>query len=194
LKNTNVLILTLGSAWAYRHVDSNRIVANCHKIPQKEFEKVMFKSNEIVERLGSVINSLSDLSQGLEVVLTVSPVRHWKDGPLQNQVSKSHLRIACDELSTQFSNCHYFPSYELVLDELRDYRFYADDMLHPSSAAVDFIWEKFQEATMATTVQQRVSEFEKLYKALDHRGEGAEVEAAREEVLKKIHELKQRRN
>lgn len=194
LKNANVLCLTLGSAWAYRHVESGRVVANCHKIPQKEFDKVLVKNDEIIDRLGRVISSLSDNYESLDVVLTVSPVRHWKDGPLENQVSKSHLRIACDELSLKFYNCHYFPSYELVLDELRDYRFYADDMLHPSSAAVDFIWEKFQEVSMVAEVRQRASEFDKLHKALDHTGEGPQVEAAREEVRMKIHELKNQRN
>ena len=154
LPATNLLIVTLGSAWAYRHITTDQVVANCHRIPQKEFDKILIKSDEIVNAIGGAIESLSGVCRDVEVLLTVSPIRHWKDGPLENQVSKSHLRIACEELVSNRSNCHYFPSYELVLDELRDYRFYADDMLHLSTQAIDFVWEKFQQASMSPSLYQ----------------------------------------
>lgn len=186
LSGTNVLILTLGSAFAYRHTERAQIVANCHKIPQREFEKVLFRSDEIVERLNAVISSLSAICEGFNVILTVSPVRHLKDGPLQNQVSKSHLRIACEELVSTHSNCHYFPAYELVLDELRDYRFYARDMLHPSAETVDFIWEKFQQAAMSDSIRERTRSVEKLRLRLNHRSYEKSNEAEVEEVRDKI--------
>ena len=174
LSATNVLIVTLGSAWAYQHLGTGKIAANCHRIPHQEFEKILVKSDQIVSALGAAINLISGVCESLQVVLTVSPVRHWKDGAIQNQVSKSHLRIACDELSSSFSNCHYFPAYELVIDELRDYRFYADDMLHPSFQTVEFIWEKFQVATMSDSLIDRNTQIEKLRKVTDHQSDSKE--------------------
>lgn len=183
LPATNLLIVTLGSAWAYRHVTTDQIVANCHRIPQKEFDKVMIKSDEIVNALGQSIDSLSSVCRDVQVLFTVSPVRHWKDGPQENQVSKAHLRIACDELVSSRSNCHYFPSYELVLDELRDYRFFAEDMLHPSSQAIDFVWDKFQQASMSASLIDRNREVEKLRRVIDHKSDDPD-HLSRAEVAK----------
>lgn len=188
LAATNVLIITLGSAWGYRHLESGKYVTNCHRIPQKEFEKTLIKSEKIVEIMKGSISSLSAVCDELQVILTVSPVRHWKDGPIQNQVSKSHLRIACDELASQVPNCHYFPAYELVLDELRDYRFYADDMLHPSSQTVDFIWEKFQEASMPDSLIERTARIEKLKKVIEHRSDN---QAHLQRIVKAEEEIKE---
>jgi hypothetical protein len=144
LINTNVLMLTFGTAWIYKHISSNQIVANCHKIPQKEFNKSLLDLDELKILYQKIFAVLLSQNYNLKIVLTVSPVRHLKDGFIENNQSKSILLLLCKFLADTFpKHVVYFPSYELVMDDLRDYRFYNSDMIHPTQQAVEYIFEKF---------------------------------------------------
>lgn len=140
------ICITLGTAWVYEHKDSEKIVANCHKIPQKQFEKKLLSVEEIEESLQQIVALIKSVNKKGQLIFTVSPVRHLKDGFVENQQSKSHLITAlCSFLETSnfILQTSYFPSYELMMDELRDYRFYDTDMVHPNKLAIDYMWEKF---------------------------------------------------
>ncbi|MCK9627798.1 MAG: GSCFA domain-containing protein [Bacteroidales bacterium] len=135
------VMITLGTRWVYRLKSKNIIVSNCHKLPGKEFEREQLSIGEIVGLLSPFIEAYPDKKW----LFTVSPVRHWKDGAHENQLSKATLLLAIEEMRKNFGNVVYFPAYEVFMDELRDYRFYAEDMLHPSAQAVNYIWELFRE-------------------------------------------------
>ena len=139
------VIITLGTAWVYRLKDLDMIVANCHKIPQSEFNKELLSVAEIIQCLHHCIQLITAINPEVHIIFTVSPVRHQKDGFVENTRSKSHLLTALHETLSIFKNASYFPSYEIVMDELRDYRFYSEDMLHPNTTAIQYIWERFVE-------------------------------------------------
>jgi hypothetical protein len=143
LTKTDVVMLTYGTAWVYERKDTGEIVANCHKQASGLFTKRLLSQQEIAESFRSIYALLTRLRPTARIILTLSPVRHIKDTLELNSVSKAILRTACYQLSTEFSNVEYFPAYELLLDDLRDYRFYKSDMLHPSEEAEDYIWKKF---------------------------------------------------
>lgn len=160
-KNYDYIIITLGTAWVYEY--QNQIVANCHKLPSKEFARRRLTVEQCVASLVPIARS------GVDIILTVSPVRHIKDGLAENSLSKSVLRVATDELCNMYNNVAYFPSYEIVMDELRDYRYYADDMLHPSTVAVDYIWQRFGESYFTSQTSDLVKRFQDLNRAKEHR-------------------------
>jgi hypothetical protein len=139
------LQITYGTSWVYRHKTSNEIVANCHKVPQNEFTKELLSVEQIQSSIQNTIALVQKINPDCHFIFTISPVRHTKDGFVENQQSKAHLITALHTSITQFPTSSYFPSYEIMMDELRDYRFYADDMLHPSQQAIDYIWIKFFE-------------------------------------------------
>jgi hypothetical protein len=141
LKETPVFILTLGTSWVYKHLKTNEIVANCHKIQQTQFEKKLLTVNENEYYLNEIIKTIQAFNQNIKIIMTVSPVRHIKDGFVENNWSKANLISALYPL--QNKSILYFPSYEILMDELRDYRFYAEDMLHPNKIATDYIWTFF---------------------------------------------------
>jgi hypothetical protein len=169
LANTQVVILTLGTAYAYFLKANQTIVANCHKVPQKFFDKRLLSIEEITQDFKEVYNALKTLNPKLQVILTVSPVRHIKDTIPLNQVSKSTLRLACHQISEQFDQVTYFPAYELLLDDLRDYRFFKADMIHPTSVAEDYIWQKFSQTFMDEPTQGFLKQWGKVRQALNHR-------------------------
>lgn len=144
LAQTEVLIITFGTAWVYYLQSTREVVSNCHKMPAKKFVREKLTVNDIVEIYSSLIAKLQQCSPNLRLLFTVSPIRHVKDGLHENQLSKATLLLAVDELTRRFpEQISYFPAYEIVMDELRDYRFYADDMVHPSALAIQYIWERF---------------------------------------------------
>lgn len=145
LKNTDFLLITFGTAWVFEEKKSGRVVSNCHKLPANYFIRRRLTVGEIAAGYFALITKLNELLPQLNIILSVSPIRHLKDGAHENTVSKSALLMAIDEIQKQFGNVVYFPAYEILMDELRDYRFYAADMLHPSEVAVDYIWQKFSE-------------------------------------------------
>ena len=164
LKEASHIIITLGTAWVYRFIESDSIVANCHKIPQKNFLKEILSVDEIIESLESIVSLIKDINPNINFIFTVSPVRHLKDGFVQNQQSKSHLLSAIHQVVDPRNKLFYFPRYEIMMDELRDYRFYAEDMIHPNQTAINYIWEKFSNTWISDTsfnVMKRVDAIQK---------------------------------
>ena len=169
ISTANVLFLTLGTSFAYTIKSTGEVVANCHKLPAKEFSHRFIPLHETVEELKKSIELLRSFNPGLKVVFTVSPIRHWKNGAIDNQRSKAALLLAVAELEKKLPEIYYFPAYEIVMDELRDYRFYAEDLLHPSDFAVDFIWQKYMSAYFGDETKSITSAIEELNKALNHK-------------------------
>ncbi|RPD95869.1 GSCFA domain-containing protein [Aureibaculum marinum] len=168
LKKATHIFITLGTAWVYRYLKTNLVVANCHKIPQKEFKKELLTIDEIKNSLASVLELVSSVNSNVSITFTVSPVRHLKDGFVENQLSKAHLLAAIHSTINSHSS-NYFPAYEIMMDDLRDYRFYNDDMLHPNKMAIKYIWEKFTRAFIDENTIKIMSEINKLQKDMTHR-------------------------
>ena len=166
LKDAQVVILTFGTAFVFRNKQSGDVVANCHKQPQALFQREMMSAEQIAARY---ISLMQGPLAGKQVIFTVSPVRHLADGLEQNSLSKATLRVAVDLIQKACPNAYYFPSYEIVMDELRDYRFYADDMTHPSRMAIDYIWERFGEVAFSDKTKALNERIERIIKASEHR-------------------------
>ncbi|MDB4195441.1 GSCFA domain-containing protein [Flavobacteriales bacterium] len=146
LTSAKVLIITFGTAWVYRLKETNEVVANCYKLPNSLFVKELLTVKEITKEVSKTIKKLKAINPSIKIITTISPVRHWKDGVVENKQSKATLHLALKEINESVDDSVYFPSNEIMLDELRDYRFYANDMLHPSELAIDYIWEKFADS------------------------------------------------
>ncbi|TDE29783.1 GSCFA domain-containing protein [Flavobacterium ranwuense] len=172
LHQASHVIITYGTSWVYRNIESDSIVANCHKVPQKKFQKELLSVETIKESLVKTTKLIHSVSPDCNIIFTVSPVRHLKDGFVENQVSKAHL-IAAIHSVLNSDHCklitEYFPSYEIMMDELRDYRFYAEDMLHPNQVAIDYIWKRFKEAFISEAAFATMEEVENIQKSLSHR-------------------------
>ncbi|WP_313114168.1 GSCFA domain-containing protein [Aequorivita sediminis] len=190
--NSTHIIITLGTSYVYRYVgdssfniktDSDtlakhQIVANCHKLPQKNFKKELLSIEEITERIQKILNKISEVNPKTIVLFTVSPVRHIKDGFAENTLSKAHLISAIHQsLSSQIqSKSFYFPSFEIMMDELRDYRFYAEDMLHPNKTAINIIWQKFSKVWISLETQSLQAEIARIQSGLLHKPFNADSE------------------
>ena len=168
IKESKTLIVTFGSAWAYEYKNFG-IVTNCHKIPAKEFTKRLLSVKEIIAVYEKLTQALKTFNPELKILFTVSPVRHSKDGLYENNLSKSTLHLAINNLVEQHQNCSYFPAYEIVVDELRDYRFYKDDLVHPTELAVNYVWEKFSDCYFSENTKQLNIEIAKIQSALAHK-------------------------
>jgi hypothetical protein len=169
LKNAGFLFVTFGTSWVYRNVDDGMVVANCHKLPASRFNRFRLGVDDIVDGYDELIARMKEFNRDLKIIFTVSPVRHLKDGAHGNQLSKATLLLAVDKLTEKHENVFYFPAYELVMDDLRDYRFYADDMVHPSAQAVDYIWENISDVYFDKKAKVFVKEMDKIIKAREHR-------------------------
>lgn len=169
LSKTNHLIITLGTAWVFELIKTGKVVSNCHKLPANDFNRRRLTVNEVVGVLSQTFEKLYQFNPQLDIILTVSPIRHWKDGAHENNLSKSTLHLAIDELVNKYSYASYFPSYEIQMDELRDYRFYAADMMHPSETAIDYIWQRFSETYFDKETMLLKKELEQLRADLNHR-------------------------
>lgn len=169
LRQADLLVLTFGTSWAYRYLDKDIIASNCHKIHKEAFQRFRLNVDDIVGEYTELIGRLRRFNPGIRILFTVSPIRHWKDGAHGNQVSKACLLLAIDELVNRFEFADYFPSYEIVLDELRDYRFYAEDMLHVSDVAAGYVWERFRQAYIAAGTEGMMKRIDKVNKSLAHR-------------------------
>lgn len=172
------VIITYGTSWVYRNIEKEIIVANCHKVPQKQFTKELLSAVTIEESVENTIRLIQSINSNCNFIFTVSPVRHLKDGFVENQRSKSHLITAIHNLLSENRNLQseYFPSYEIMMDELRDYRFYAEDMLHPNQIAIDYIWERFGESYISETSLPIMKEVDEIQKSLRHRSFNPESE------------------
>ena len=169
IKGLTRLILTFGTAFVYRNNTDCRVVANCHKLPAANFTREMLTIEQITTRYSALIEQLTTENPNLQIVFTVSPVRHLRDGAHQNQLSKATLLLAANQLVRQFANVHYFPSYELLMDDLRDYRFYDADMCHPSAMAVDYIWQAMRDNCISPRDNALIDEVAKIMAAVNYR-------------------------
>ena len=193
LKNARFLFVTFGTARVYRWKETGLIVSNCHKIPSGQFETKMLTVDEIVTLWTEQLDKLQSLFPKLHIVFTISPVRHWKDGAHGNQVSKSVLFLAVEELLKHKIDPKYFPAYELVMDDLRDYRFYSEDMLHPSSSAINYIWEAFTGCYLDSKTIRTWNEVVKITKACNHHfntDSDTKIKNFAERILRQISEIK----
>ena len=171
LKTADFLMITFGTAWVYELISTGQIVSNCHKIPAKQFNRFRLGVNEISEAYHHLLEELWKFNPNLKIIFTVSPIRHWKDGAVENQVSKSTLILSIERLITGIENrnCSYFPSYEIMMDELRDYRFYAEDMIHLSPVATDYIFDRFSKFLISKESMNLLDSVMKIRKAVMHR-------------------------
>ena len=195
LNESTHIIITLGTSWVYRNIETNEIVANCHKVPQKQFTKELLSIHQTEESLQSIISLIHSVNPNCNFIFTVSPVRHIKDGFAENTLSKAHLIAAIHKTITNHkSQITYFPSYEIMMDELRDYRFYAEDMLHPNQTAIDYIWIQFFENYISESVFGLMNEICSIQKGLQHRPFNPNTESHQkfvltlEEKMKRINE------
>ena len=164
IKKSETIFITFGSAWVYEY-EKIGVVANCHKIPNKQFTKRLLSVKEILTEFDQIKDDLKDFN----VVFTASPVRHVKDGLHENNLSKATLLLAINNLVEQHPNYHYFPAYDLVIDELRDYRFYKDDLVHPTNMAVNYVWEKFVNCYFDDDTQTLIEAVQKIKLAANHK-------------------------
>lgn len=164
-KESDFIVITLGTSFVYEYLELQKIAANCHKIPNTKFAKRLLTIPEIIEAFGTIQLYL----QNKKIIFTVSPVRHWRDGAVENQRSKSILIEGIHQIIDAHSNCIYFPAYEIMMDELRDYRFYEKDMLHPNTVAVEYIWQRFSETYFSASTQQINQQIAKINLLLQHR-------------------------
>ena len=173
LQSASHIIITYGTSWVYRNLESNTIVANCHKVPQAAFSKEILSVETIEKSIQNSLDLIQKINPKVNFIFTVSPVRHLKDGFVENQLSKAHLITAIHQI-LQSAICNlqsaiYFPSYEIMMDELRDYRFYAEDMIHPNQIAIDYIWQRFSETFISEESHSIMKEVETIQKGLAHR-------------------------
>lgn len=179
IRGADFLFITFGSAWIYKLKDSEEPVANCHKIPQEQFDKELLSLDEIVKVWDKLITDVLTFNPSIRIVFTVSPVKHLRDGVVENNISKATLLLAVHELCRLHAVVGYFPAYELVNDDLRDYRFYEPDGAHPNSLAIDYVFEKFRDAFMDKESLEYMDEMEKFRRMQSHRiqrQEGREYE------------------
>ena len=195
LKSSTHIIITLGSSWVYRFLESGKIVANCHKVPQHKFKKELLPITEINKSLSSIISLIRKVNPDINFIFTVSPVRHLKDGFIENQQSKSHLISALHQIIKKQENTFYFPSYEIMMDELRDYRFYKEDMIHPNQIALNYIWEKFYKNWLSDEAIDLKKQVIKIQRGLEHKPFNTDSNEYREflsSLQKKIEALKKK--
>jgi len=192
LKRSEWLLVTFGTAWAYRLKSNGRIVANCHKFPASDFERIRFDVDQIFSIWTETLTQLRQFNPKIKIVFTVSPIRHLRDGAHENQLSKSILLMAVDQLTRHAENTFYFPAYELMLDELRDYRFYDESMTHPNTVAINYIWQRFRECYMEEKTLNIMKTVEEIVKASAHRPihNTSDCSKFAETFLEKIEKLK----
>ncbi|MFT4600384.1 MAG: hypothetical protein ACI857_000558 [Arenicella sp.] len=165
----NIIFVTFGTAWVYKHIKSNTYVANCHKLPAEDFVKELLDGQDEYIKWMSELSAWQRVNPKIKVVFTVSPVRHSKNGLHENNVSKGILHLLVDKLVKKFDFVHYFPAYEIVLDELRDYRYFKEDLVHPSQLAVDYVYEKFEESYFSKKTKEASNVKRKLVQAQGHK-------------------------
>jgi hypothetical protein len=192
VSKADYLILTFGTAWVYELAGTNLLVANCHKIPQKEFTKKLLSVTEIKDKFSELKKTLQNLNPDLKIILTVSPIRYIREGLPNNGLSKAILRLACHELHRNFQNVSYFPAFEIMMDDLRDYRFYEKDMIHPNEQAQDYIWDIFRNNYLSESAVKFTSDWQYIINAMNHRAfqpKSTEHQAFLKNTLDKVKEF-----
>lgn len=189
LANTNVVIVTLGTSFVYELKDTGQVVANCHKVPTSKFNKRLLSKEEIVQSFAALHEKLNS---NLNIIFTVSPVRHIRDGLVENNLSKAILLQAVHEIVNEYKNAEYFPAFEIMNDELRDYRFFAEDMAHPSPQAIDYIWERFSDVYFHDDSKSFIRDWAKIRHAMNHKpfqSESVQHQNFLKRTISKLHEL-----
>lgn len=192
IKSSDFLIVTFGTSWAYELNSENVVVANCHKLPGSTFKKRLVEGDEMAHYWEKTIHALKEINPGLKIIFTVSPVRHTKDGLVENNRSKAELIRTVHSL-TQFENCEYFPSYEIVIDELRDYRFFTKDLVHPNELAIEYVWNKFSEVYFSDNTRSLCSKVLALRNRMAHKTlhpESDNNQAFQKQLISDLEELK----
>lgn len=169
LREVDYIFLTFGTAWIYKHIETKQVVNNCHKIPSNQFERIFLNPNQIANRFEEIIKQLKSIRENISIVFTISPIRHLKDGAIENQRSKASLILAVKEIESCFENVSYFPAYEIFMDELRDYRFYDSDMAHPSPQGIDYIWNTFSDTYFDENTKNLIKRINALIQGINHR-------------------------
>ena len=171
IKTATHILITYGTSWVYQEKNSGAVVANCHKMPQSHFDKHILSVASIEAAIQNTVDAIRKINPNCSFVFTLSPVRHIKDGFVENQRSKAHLITALQNLLSNhlLDKAIYFPAYEIVMDELRDYRFYGDDLVHPSSMAIEYIWQRFRASSISETAMSTLDEVEAIQKSLLHK-------------------------
>ena len=164
----NYLIITYGTAYVFEHIESGMIVSNCHKIPSNKFKRYRLNMDDIEKNINKTIKLAKALSPSIKVIFSVSPIRHLKDGMIDNQISKSSLVLALQNTIRDEDWCFYFPAYEIMMDDLRDYRFYESNLTHPNQMAIEYIWDKFSESWLSEDCNSTIKDIEKLNQARVH--------------------------
>jgi archaellum biogenesis ATPase FlaH len=193
LQVADVLIITYGTAWVYEYRNTGHIVANCHKVAAKEFEKRLLSTDEILNSFTSLYTTLKKISPNTRVIITISPVRHVKDTLVLNSVSKAVLRLACHQLVNQFKDVEYFPSFEIMMDDLRDYRFYDRDKIHPSEEAIEYISHKFSDRYFSNDVKAFINKWQSIKQSMEHKAYHPNSPAHQlflKDLLQKLDEIK----
>lgn len=196
IKEATHFLITYGTSWVYREKNNGAVVANCHKMTQSHFDKHILSVATIEASIQNTVDAIRQLNSNCAFVFTISPVRHIKDGFVENQQSKAHLITALQNVLSGhlLDKANYFPAYEIMMDELRDYRFYGDDLLHPSTMAIDYIWQRFRETTISQTIASTLDEVDAIQKSLLHKPFNSNSEshqkfqAKLQEKIKKLHE------
>jgi hypothetical protein len=192
IRQCNYVLITLGTAWTFIYNATGKLVANCHKLPSADFTRRLLEPEEICERVDHMLTALKKINPGARIIFTVSPVRHWKDGAVNNQLSKSILLLSIHRLMKKHSTISYFPAYEIFMDELRDYRFYAADMLHPSETGSSYVWERFCDSWLDEASKNIMAGVTAILKAVAHRPGQTDLPNLRkfsENLLKQIDQL-----
>lgn len=187
LQETKTIVVTLGTAWVYENIENKKLVANCHKIPAKNFTKRLLSVDEIVQSFSILVNTLKNI----QFIFTVSPVRHISDGLHENNISKSVLHLAIHQLINKLNNCHYYGAYEMVIDELRDYRFFKEDMIHPTNQAINYVWDKFASTYFNEQTNHLNQRIEKLQQAVLHRPFDFESESHQQFIKQQVLQMQQ---
>lgn len=189
LRNAKYLVLTFGSAIGYSHKEKKRIVANCHKLDPGNFNKQMSSAEDLEQEWATLIGLLQVFNPGLQIIFTISPVRHIRDGIVESSRSKALLNVFIHALKDRFSNVHYFPSFEIMIDDLRDYRFYNDDLIHPNNMAVEYIWENFANAYFSASTMQLTNKIGQIIKARNHSIQHPDSAASRKFIEHQIQQI-----
>jgi hypothetical protein len=195
LKQADWLFVTFGSSYIYKHLETNQFVANCHKVPQQQFEKVFLKSADVIADYKELIEKLKVFNPKLKIVFTVSPVRYVRDGVVENNLSKAHLLAAVHQLVDDISSTFYFPAYELVIDDLRDYRFYKVDMVHPNEQAIEYVFQKLKEVLFDDESNELFEKVMDILRASTHRpfnSDSEEFKKFKSIYLKRCKELQEK--
>jgi hypothetical protein len=188
------LMITYGTAWVYERKETGEVVANCHKMPNTLFTKSLLSQQAIADSFDAVYKELKKFNPAIKIILTLSPVRHVKDTLELNSVSKSVVRAACHVISGSFADVSYFPAYEIMMDDLRDYRFYKADMIHPTDVAEEYIWEKFSEKYFSVELKLFLSQWKEIQQAINHRPfhpTSVAHQSFLKETLKRLESLKE---